>query len=43
MALIQGYGQMYVRLRRLLSLAIAHALLDGASALIGVLLPALKM
>lgn len=34
---------LYLRLRRVLPLAIAHALLDGASALIGVLLPALKV
>jgi membrane protease YdiL (CAAX protease family) len=34
---------MYLRLRRLLPLAIAHALMNGASALIGVLLPALRM
>lgn len=32
---------MYLRLRRLLPLAVAHALMDGASVLIGVLLPAL--
>jgi uncharacterized protein len=31
----------YLRLRRLVPLAIAHALLDGASVLIGVLLPLL--
>jgi uncharacterized protein len=33
---------LYLRLRRLLPFAIAHALMDGASALIGVLLPVLK-
>ena len=33
---------LYLRLRRLVPLAIAHALMDGASVLIGVLLPALK-
>jgi hypothetical protein len=32
----------YLRLRRLLPLAITHALLDGASVLIGVLLPQLR-
>lgn len=32
----------YLRFRRLLPLAISHAVLDGASVLIGVLLPALK-
>jgi uncharacterized protein len=29
----------YLRLRRLVPLAVAHALMDGASVLIGVLLP----
>jgi len=33
---------MYLRLRRLIPFVIAHALLDGASVLIGVLLPALR-
>ena len=33
---------LYLRLRRLVPLAIAHALLDGASVLIGVLLPLLR-
>ncbi len=33
---------LYLRLRRLLPLAIAHALMDGASVLIGVLLPLLR-
>jgi membrane protease YdiL (CAAX protease family) len=33
---------LYLRLRRLVPLAIAHALMDGASVLIGVLLPLLK-
>jgi membrane protease YdiL (CAAX protease family) len=33
---------LYLRLRRLVPLAIAHALLDGASVLIGVLLPILR-
>lgn len=33
---------LYLRLRRVIPLAIAHALMDGASALIGVLLPVLK-
>jgi uncharacterized protein len=33
---------MYLRLRRLVPLAIAHALMDGASVLIGVLLPLLR-
>ncbi|HEX6927535.1 MAG TPA: CPBP family glutamic-type intramembrane protease [Longimicrobiaceae bacterium] len=33
---------LYLRLRRVLPFAIAHALLDGASVLIGVLLPALR-
>jgi membrane protease YdiL (CAAX protease family) len=33
---------LYLRLRRLFPLAIAHALMDGASVLIGVLLPLLK-
>ena len=32
----------YLRLRRLLPLAIAHALMDGASVLIGTLLPLLR-
>jgi membrane protease YdiL (CAAX protease family) len=32
----------YLRLRRLVPLAIAHALMDGASVLIGVLLPVLR-
>jgi hypothetical protein len=32
----------YLRWRRLLPLALAHALMDGASVLLGVLLPALK-
>jgi hypothetical protein len=32
-----------LRLRRLVPFAIAHALMDGASVLIGVLLPQLKM
>jgi hypothetical protein len=32
---------LYLRLRRLLPFAIAHALMDGASVLIGVLLPLL--
>jgi hypothetical protein len=32
---------LYLRLRRLVPLAIAHALMDGASVLIGVLLPLL--
>jgi hypothetical protein len=31
----------YLRIRRLLPLAIAHALMDGASVVIGVLIPAL--
>jgi hypothetical protein len=30
---------LYLRLRRLIPFAIAHALLDGASVLVGVLLP----
>lgn len=30
---------LYLRLRRLIPFAIAHALMDGASVLIGVLLP----
>ena len=34
---------LYLRLRRLIPLAIAHALLDGASVLIGVLLPQLRV
>jgi membrane protease YdiL (CAAX protease family) len=33
---------LYLRLRRLLPLAITHALLDGASVVIGVLLPSLR-
>jgi membrane protease YdiL (CAAX protease family) len=33
---------LYLRLRRLIPLAIAHALMDGASVLIGVLLPLLR-
>jgi hypothetical protein len=33
---------LYLRLRRLISLAIAHALMDGASVLIGVLLPLVR-
>jgi hypothetical protein len=33
---------LYLRLRRLVPFAIAHALMDGASVLIGVLLPQLK-
>ena len=33
---------LYLRLRRLIPLAIAHALLDGASVLIGVVLPLLR-
>ena len=33
----------YLRLRRLIALALAHALLDGASVLIGVLLPPLRV
>jgi hypothetical protein len=33
---------LYLRLRRLVPLAIAHALMDGASVLIGVLLPLLR-
>jgi hypothetical protein len=32
----------YLRLRRLIPLAVAHSLMDGASVLIGVLLPALR-
>jgi len=32
---------LYLRLRRLVPFAIAHALMDGASVLVGVLLPAL--
>lgn len=32
----------YLRLRRLVPLVIAHALMDGASVLIGVLLPLLR-
>jgi membrane protease YdiL (CAAX protease family) len=34
---------LYLRLRRLIPLAVAHALMDGASVLIGVLLPVLKL
>ena len=34
---------LYLRLRRLVPFAIAHALMDGASVLIGVLLPQLKV
>jgi hypothetical protein len=33
---------LYLRLRRLVPLALAHALMDGASVLIGVLLPLLR-
>jgi membrane protease YdiL (CAAX protease family) len=33
---------LYLRLRRLVPLAIAHAMMDGASVLIGVLLPQLR-
>jgi len=33
---------LYLRLRRLVPLAIAHALMDGASVLIGVLLPLVR-
>jgi membrane protease YdiL (CAAX protease family) len=33
---------LYLRLRRLVPFAIAHALMDGAGVLIGVLLPLLK-
>ena len=33
---------LYLRLRRLVPLAVAHALMDGASVVIGVLLPALR-
>jgi hypothetical protein len=33
---------LYLRLRRLVPLAIAHALMDGASMLIGVLLPVVR-
>jgi hypothetical protein len=33
---------LYLRLRRLVPLAVGHALMDGASVLIGVLLPLLK-
>jgi len=33
---------LYLRLRRLLPFVIAHALMDGASVLIGVLLPLLN-
>jgi hypothetical protein len=33
---------LYLRLRRLIPFAIAHALMDGAGVLVGVLLPALR-
>jgi hypothetical protein len=33
---------LYLRLRRLVPFAIAHALMDGASVLIGVLLPLVR-
>jgi uncharacterized protein len=33
---------LYLRLRRLIPLAIAHAVVDGASVLIGVLLPLVR-
>jgi hypothetical protein len=33
---------LYLRFRRLLPLAISHAVMDGASVVIGVLLPALR-
>ena len=33
---------LYLRLRRLVPLAIGHAVMDGASVLIGVLLPLLR-
>ena len=33
---------LYLRLRRLVPLAIAHALMDGASVLIGVFLPLVR-
>ena len=33
---------LYLRLRRLVPFAIAHAFMDGASVLIGVLIPQLK-
>lgn len=33
---------LYLRLRRLVPLAIAHALMDGASVLLGVLLPLVR-
>ena len=33
---------LYLRLRRLLPLAISHAVMDGASVFIGVLLPLLR-
>jgi uncharacterized protein len=36
------FALLYLRLRRLVPLAIAHALMDGASVLIGVVLPLLK-
>ncbi len=32
----------YLRLRRLLPLALSHALMDGTAALLGVLLPLLR-
>ena len=34
---------LYLRLRRLIPFAIAHAFLDGASVLIGVLIPQLRV
>ena len=34
---------LYLRLRRLVPLAIGHALMDGASVVIGVLIPALRV
>ena len=34
---------LYLRVRRLVPFAIAHALMDGASVLIGVLLPRLRV
>jgi hypothetical protein len=36
-----GQAFLYLRVRRLVPIAIAHALMDGASVLIGVLLPLL--
>jgi hypothetical protein len=33
---------LYLRLRRLIPFAIAHALMDGAGVLVGVLLPLLR-